>query len=168
MEAKTTLLALLGRHHWTEIAQFGNFWLVLPAAALVALVMVAGARRREALTWSAAILLCTVVTLALKSVFGDFTLTLFGHPFRARNFPSGHVALATVFYGGLAWLAWSSGTLLSRAIALALTALVASVALAVIVIGWHHTLDIVVGAGLGLGAILAARRLLRRPSASAG
>ena len=109
--------------------------------------------------------MCFLLTFGLKAVFGSFRLTLFGHVFNASSFPSGHVAHATAFYGGLAMLvaaAWRGRT--GRLVAAALALLVALIAAAVFVLWWHHTLDIVFGFLVGGASLWVMRSVgLARP-----
>ncbi|MFB6074950.1 MAG: phosphatase PAP2 family protein [Haloarculaceae archaeon] len=76
------------------------------------------------------------------------------------GFPSGHAVTATVGWGGLAW-AVRVGRRRTRA--LLAVALVALVSLSRLVLGVHYLVDVLAGAGVGLG-LLALGVRLGRPS----
>jgi membrane-associated phospholipid phosphatase len=158
-------LGVLPKEAWTFLANFGDLAVLGPAAFAVFVLLLVQRRRRDALAWIAGFGLCFVATLAMKAAFGSFRLTVLGHTFNAASFPSGHVALSTAFYGGLATMTWSATrSWIGRAVAAALVALVALIAVAVVALWWHHTLDVAVGFLVGAASVLLMRRYgLARP-----
>ena len=150
--------SLVPKAVWQFFADFGDLAMLGPATLAVFLVLLLQRRQRDAFAWIAGFGVCFVATLAMKAAFGSFRLTIFGHTFNAASFPSGHVALSTAFYGGLATLAWSAGRSGSgRVLAVALAAPIPTVALAVVALWWHHTLDVVVGFLVGGASVLLMR-----------
>jgi membrane-associated phospholipid phosphatase len=158
---KMGVLQLLGAHGWTTVTLLGNVFVLLPIGACIAALLIAVGRRGEAFAWSVALLSCAAATFALKQVFGDFELTVLDHTFRARGFPSGHVATATAFWGGLAFLVRGRlGALLALPPAM--------VATAVLVLAWHHTLDLLAAFSVGGAALWLEQKLLRRVTTPRG
>jgi membrane-associated phospholipid phosphatase len=153
------------RGFWNFVANFGDLGVLGPTALAVFVVLLVQRRRADALAWAAGFGLCFLLTLTLKATFGSFQVTLLDHTFNAKSFPSGHVSHGTAFYGGLAvlvtaaWRGWAG-----RLLAAALAALVVLIAFAVFVLGWHHSLDIVVGFLVGAGCVVLMQRCgLARP-----
>jgi membrane-associated phospholipid phosphatase len=157
-QIKIALAEGLGGRTWDALSLLGEADLLLPLAAFVAVVFWRRGRVREAQGWAASIVLCAATVALLKLGFGDFKWSLYGHVFNARSFPSGHVATATAFWGGLALLA------ARRRAALLLLLPIPLVALAVLVLWWHHTLDVVAGFAVGAASLLPL--LLRAPRRS--
>ena len=145
-EVKKALHRLLGSEAWHVVALLGEANLLLPAAALIALLLWCRNARRGGLFFLAGIVLCAAVVVAMKSSIGDFRWTVLGHTFNSKGFPSGHVAMATVFWGGLALI-------VPRGFAPLLLAPVPLAAVAVLVMGWHHTLDLVAGFVVGAACL---------------
>jgi membrane-associated phospholipid phosphatase len=158
-------LSFVPKEAWQFLANFGDLAVLGPAALAVFVLLLVQRQRPDALAWIAGFGICFVATLAMKAAFGSFRVTLLGHVFNAASFPSGHVALSTAFYGGLATLTWSATrSWIGRAVAAGLAALVPLVALAVVALSWHHTLDVAVGFLVGLVSVLLMHRYgLARP-----
>jgi membrane-associated phospholipid phosphatase len=158
-EVKIALLeGLGGRPSWFALSFFGEADLLLPVAALIAIWLWRRGRVRDAQAWGTSVVLCTITVGLMKLGLGDFKWTVYGHVFNASGFPSGHVATATVFWGGLMLL------LAGRRFSAFLLLPIPLVALTVLVLGWHHTLDIV--AGFAIGAVSLLPLLLKAPRRS--
>jgi membrane-associated phospholipid phosphatase len=159
LELKLALLRMLGKDTWELLALTGEALILLPTAAIIAGRLWLRGGRAEALSWGTSLLLCTATVGLLKLSIGDFKWTLFGYTFRAKGFPSGHAAMATAFWAGLALMARNRlvGAMLLLPIPLA--------SLSVLVLWWHHTLDIVAGFAIGTAALvpLALRAPRRSP-----
>jgi membrane-associated phospholipid phosphatase len=157
-DLKFALHSALGADGWFALSLFGEANILLPLAAVIALLLWRSGRGNDARAWALAVFGCALTVGALKLAFGDFRWTVYGHTFNARGFPSGHVAMATVFWGGLAFLIarrWSPLVLFP----------IPLVALTVIVLWWHHTIDVVAGGAIGAAAVLGLV-LLRAPRRS--
>jgi undecaprenyl-diphosphatase len=78
------------------------------------------------------------------------------------SFPSGHVAAAVAFYGGLyVVVCWHTANRAVRAVFLVIAVATPTVvALSRMARGMHHPVDVIAGALLGLAAIVVARRAL--------
>ncbi|MBX6366403.1 MAG: phosphatase PAP2 family protein [Rhodospirillales bacterium] len=162
LELKLALFRMLGKDAWEMLAVTGEALVLLPAAAIIAGRLWLRGSRAEALSWGTSLLLCIATVGLMKLSIGDFKWTLYGHTFNAKGFPSGHAAMATVFWAGLALIARDRlvGAMLLVPIPLA--------SLSVLVLWWHHTLDIVAGLAIGAAALLPlALRVPRRSPRSA-
>jgi membrane-associated phospholipid phosphatase len=136
------------------VANLGDIALIAPCALAVLVLLLLQRRPIEAFGWGLGLLLCVVVTFTLKMTLGSFRVTLLGHTFGAASFPSGHAALSTTFYGGIALLVWSSTrNWVGIAAAAALGVLVLLIGLSVYDRRWHYQLDIACGFLLGLACI---------------
>lgn len=160
LELKLALFRMLGKDAWELLALTGEALILLPAAAIIAGRLWLRGGRVEALSWGTSLLLCTATVGLMKLSIGDFKWTLYGLTLHARGFPSGHAAMATVFWAGLALMARDRfvGAILLLPIPIA--------SLSVLVLWWHHMLDIVAGSAIGAAALLplalrAPRRLPR-------
>jgi membrane-associated phospholipid phosphatase len=144
-----TLRQSLGTRSWNAIIDFGDLGMILPAFAAVLVGLALQSRTRAVLAWALAFLVCAAATALLKNVFGGF--------------PSGHTSMSTVFYGGMALLAWRS-SMIGRLTAAGLLALIGLVAAAVLVLRWHPPIDVVAGFALGSAlAWLALRKISLSP-----
>jgi membrane-associated phospholipid phosphatase len=162
LQLKLALFHMLGKDAWEMLALFGEALILLPTAALVAARLWLRDAKAEARAWATSILLCAATVGLMKLAIGDFKWTLYGHTFNARGFPSGHAAMATVFWAGLALMARD------RRIGAMLLLPIPIASLAVLVLWWHHTLDIVAGSAIGAAALLPlALRAPRRSPRSA-
>ena len=149
-----------GETPWFVLSFLGEAGILLPVAALVAWWLWRTGRVREAQAWGMSVAVCAITVGLMKLGLDDFRWTVYGHVFNASGFPSGHVATATVFWGGLALM-----TAERRRAALLLLP-IPIVALTVLVLWWHHTLDIVAGFAIGAASLLPL--LLRAPRRSPG
>lgn len=137
------------------ITDFADQAVILPAAALIAVLLAFGGWRRGALAWTTAIVGTFALMLALKLGFGAC-----GHLIGNGDIesPSGHTAAAGVFYGGI--FAYLAERLFGRT-ALSLVAVLAVVALvgvSRVVLGAHTIAEAVVGALVGsLAALMMVR-----------
>ncbi len=85
------------------------------------------------------------------------------------SWPSGHTAATVVVFGGMAWLVTvATPAWLARVAAWTVAVLVtAGVAWSRVYRGEHHPTDVLAGIVLGIGALVAAVRALRNPTAAA-
>jgi hypothetical protein len=142
-------MLLLDRPAWNFLADFGEIVALLPAVALGVLVLLLLGRAREALAWAACVAGTVALTVLGKAAFGGF--------------PSGHASLGTIVYGGVAVVAWSTGTRLGEGVAAAATALLATVIVAIHELRWHAAADIVGGLALGGLLLVVLARSIRSP-----
>ena len=149
-----------GGPSWFALSFFGEATLLLPLAAIIGFWLWRRGRVRAAQAWGTSLVLCALTVGLMKLGLDDFKWTVYGHVFKASGFPSGHVATATVFWGGLALLAGGRRTSALLLLPIPL------VALTVLVLRWHHTLDIV--AGFAIGAVSLLPLLLKAPRRSPG
>ena len=152
---KLTLLNALGKESWDALALLGEALVLVPVAAFIGFHLWQRGMRSETQAWGTGIALCIMTVGLLKLGIPDFKWTLYGHTFHASGFPSGHAAMATVFWGGLALIArdWRLAPLLLLPIPIVLVT--------VLVLWWHHTLDVV--AGVAIGVTVLSPMLLRAP-----
>ena len=119
------------------IADFGETLALFPAiAAVCGLLLVTGARR-IALVWCVGLTVAIAATVLLKAAPGPI---------------SGHTAISTAFYGGLAALLWQTNPRPSwglRSASLLLLCLVALMAWSVCALGWHSPEDAISGFVVG-------------------
>lgn len=143
------------------LTNFADLAVVLPLAAVLALVLSVAGWTRGALAW----LLAVGVTLALAAcaklasfAFGPSDLL------EGLRSASGHTAAGTILYGGL--LVLVLGRSVAITIALPLAALVAGLfGASRLALGVHSIADVLVGGGIGIiGVLLLARTAGPRPA----
>jgi PAP2 superfamily len=122
-------------------------------------------RRQAASAWGLTIALCATLTIASK-----FALYIVGWshvPALRLQSPSGHVAVATAFYGGCAMLLATGRPGPFRfAVWLVASLLVAMLAASRVMLGLHSVPEIVIGLSIGIACLLVlAKRLARQPAA---
>ena len=137
---------------WNLVTNFGDSAVGLPLALVVLIALLASGWSRGAAGWFLSVAACALVMLALKLAFN---LALEGcapvADGAARFSPSGHAALSTVIYGGLAVLGSRHLSELARfVIAIATSAWVSAIAASRIELRAHSPLE--VAAGLVVGA----------------
>lgn len=133
------------------VTDFADQAVILPAAALIAVLLASGGWRRGALAWSIAIVGTFSLMLVLKLGFGACGYLIGNGDIES---PSGHTAAAGVFYGGIfAYLTeWLFGrTLFSL---LAILVVVVLVGVSRVVLGAHTVAEALVGALVGSIAAL--------------
>jgi undecaprenyl-diphosphatase len=158
-------LSVAGKPFWLFVADCGDIAVILPAYLAVAAVLALHRRHREAIVWGLGLLACAAIAGLLKVEIGAFELTLFGHTFHAASFPSGHSSLSLAFYGGLAVLVgYRAPARLGRIAAALLLVFVALIAVAVWMLWWHPSMDIVCGLALGALCIAPLAAMPRRRS----
>jgi membrane-associated phospholipid phosphatase len=129
---------MLGTAGWNRVIDLGDMGLILPAFVAALLVLAIAGRFRDAACWAAAFAGCGFATALMKGFYAGF--------------PSGHMSMSAVFYGGLALMSWRVSHL-TRAVAVGLALVIAFVGVAVLVLRWHPLADVI--AGLALGSVLA-------------
>jgi membrane-associated phospholipid phosphatase len=137
---------------WNLVTNFGDSAVGLPIALLVLIALLASGWSRGAAGWFMAVAACGLVMLTFKLAFN---LALEGcGPVTAgapHFSPSGHAALSTVIYGGLAILVSRHLPELAQfLIAIAASAWVCAIAASRIELHAHGPLE--VAAGLAVGA----------------
>jgi membrane-associated phospholipid phosphatase len=130
------------------VTDFADQAVVLPVVAAIGIALLAQGWRRGAAAWVVAVAATFAVMLLLKLVFIACPVSVGISGLRT---PSGHVAAATVVAGGLAAL------LLRRPRPALSVAVMAAMVIGIsrLALGAHSTLEVAVGAGVGLaGALL--------------
>lgn len=135
---------------WRLFTSFGDQAVLLPVAAMTAVLLVASGERRAALWW------CLAVGIALGSIlFAKLLCIPCANHLTALHIrsPSGHVAATAAVYGGLVALLWRYRPLPITSLAVALVCcLVVAMAASRVVLGAHTVPETIVGAVLGLTA----------------
>lgn len=136
------------------LTDFADLAVLLPAAALIAVLLAVTGWRRGALVWSAAFVATLGLVLVLKLGFGAC-----GHliPGDVAS-PSGHTAAAGVFYGSI--LAFGTQRAFGRN-TLTVTSVLVVVALigaSRLLLGAHTLAEVVLGGAVGFTAALAMLR----------
>ena len=148
--APAMVTPILDRAGWTAIADLGDLGVLLPLAGALALLLLVLRGFRASLAWAASVAFCIGAVAGGKALFGAF--------------PSGHTAMSTVVYGGVAWLAWSTERPAGRLMSLLLITLVALIGTSVVVLGRHGPQDVLGGLVLGASLVgLLARHLIATP-----
>ena len=135
-------------------------WTVIGMAFGASSMLWAAGRRSHACVLPLGLALELTVFLSVSTLVGRERpdVTPLGSVPSTSSFPSGHVAAAVVLYGGLALIAASlrQSRAVSRVGAVLAAVAVAFVASARVYEGVHHPSDVIGGAVLGAGALLAA------------
>ena len=135
-------------------------WTVIGMAFGASSMLWAAGRRSHACLLPVGLALELTVFLSVSTIVGRERpdVTPLGSVPSTSSFPSGHVAAAVVLYGGLALIAASltQSRAVSRVGAVLAAVAVAFVASARVYEGVHHPSDVIGGAVLGAGALLAA------------
>ena len=98
--------AALSPHILNFLADLGGTAVLGPAIVAACATLLACGRRRDAVAWALAFSACTAATVILKTLVGEFAISILGCRIQAGAFPSGHAGIGVVFYGGLAMLLW--------------------------------------------------------------
>lgn len=140
---------------WNSITDFGDSAVGLPLAVLVLLALAASGWKRGAAAWGLAVVCCGATMLALKLAFKVATGPCMAVAAPAAAFsPSGHAALSTVVYGGVAML--GGRPLAPRArglLALAGACWIALIAFSRIALQAHSPGEVIAGVVVGLAAV---------------
>ena len=146
---------MLTQSVWNLITNFGDSAVGLPLASLVLVVLLMSGWSRAAAGWFLAVGACALVTLAIKLAFKVMVDGCGPIVASAPGFsPSGHAALSTVIYGGLAVLGSRHLPELARLLlAMAASAWVGAIAGSRIELHAHSPLEVAVGLAVGAGAI---------------
>ncbi|MGE5271142.1 MAG: phosphatase PAP2 family protein [Thiohalocapsa sp.] len=144
---------------WRYLTDFGDTAMTVPLAVLTTGVLAATRQQRLALAWGAVILACAGVTGALKLSF-----RVCGYPLGASMMSaSGHTAMSIAVYGGIAVVVGSTlGPAARAALSLGTAVFTLGIAVSRTIAGFHTPLEVVVGFGVGLAALLAAIVAVRR------
>lgn len=144
---------------WRYLTDFGNTAVTVPLAVLTTGFLVAARQQRLALAWGSVILACAAVMAALKLSF-----RVCGYPLGASMMSaSGHTAMSIAVYGGIAVVVGSTlGPAARAALFLGTAVFTLGIAVSRTIAGFHTPLEVVVGFGVGLAALLAAIIVVRR------
>jgi membrane-associated phospholipid phosphatase len=137
---------------WRFITDLGDTAVTLPLALLMLCFLSAARQPGLAIAWVAAILGCVSMIGGLKLV-----LDVCGDPLVGTGLtsPSGHVAMSTVVYGGIAAAISASLAPPVRAALIAnTTALIILMPLSRIVLRVHTPVEVVVGLAVGLASLV--------------
>ncbi|OIQ69227.1 PAP2 superfamily protein [mine drainage metagenome] len=147
-------------HAWTFLTNFGDSAVTLPLAVAVLALFALSGSLSLLRGWLLVVALCGFSVALLKIGFSDCAAAgPLGRPFS----PSGHTAMSTLVYGGLALLA-SAG----RPPGVRLVALIPALALALaigvsrVVVHAHSPSEVVAGFAIGGGALLLLHRATAR------
>ncbi|HEX4598926.1 MAG TPA: phosphatase PAP2 family protein, partial [Burkholderiaceae bacterium] len=152
---------------WISITDLGDSAVGLTLAALVLVVLLAAGWVRGAVAWLIAVVGCGAVTGAVKVVFAAAAQGCGTGASASAGFsPSGHVALSTVVYGGLAVLGARQVPSPARIpLGAACAVLLALIATSRIAIQAHTPIEVATGLAVGLGAVAVMIYMLWRSSA---
>lgn len=151
------------------VADFADGAVLLPVAAVVALLMAVAGWWRGLLAWAVAFAGTSATVLLLKAGALALGEPVFVPGAAARAFsPSGHVAGASVVYGGLAVLLLR-GRVPNWVVALPPVAVAAVMAACRLGLGVHDGVEVVIGATVGLAGVATLAALAgQRPRVMAG
>jgi membrane-associated phospholipid phosphatase len=148
---------------WQAISRLGEAQILIPAAALMVLVLTARPQsRRLALHWLALIAVATVITTASKLAFLGW-----GIGFAPCDFTgiSGHAMFAAAIYPVLAFVVLPTRTWGTARVAIAMGGMLALlVGLSRLMVGAHSNSEVLTGLLLGGTASVLAIRLASLPS----
>ena len=139
-------------HPWTFLTNYGDSAVTLPLAAAACFLFAASGSLRLLRGWLLAVGACGLGVALLKIGLSDCAaLGPLGRPFS----PSGHSAMSTVVYGGLALLGSAGRPAGVRVAALAAALVLAlAIALSRIVVHAHTPAEVAVGLAVGVGGLL--------------
>lgn len=152
---------------WISITDLGDSAVGLALAALVLVALLATGWLRGAVAWVAAIAGCGAAMVVFKVASGVASLGCGPAMSTAPAFsPSGHAALSTAVYGGLAVLSGRQMPTAARLfLGAASAALIAMIATSRVAIQAHTPVEVLCGLGVGLGAVALLVHLLRHRTA---
>ena len=144
---------------WNFLTEYGDSAVTLPLAGATLVVLALGEARRMLHGWLLAVAACGLTVALLKVGFSDCADGgLLGRPFS----PSGHTAMSTLVYGGLAWLVSGGRGRAVRALSTgAALALALAIGVSRVVVHAHTPGEVVAGLGLGLLGLLLLQRVAR-------
>jgi membrane-associated phospholipid phosphatase len=151
-------------HRSSGLSSLSAFWsrsadapTIVGVGVIVAIVLVL-LRQRQLVPWLAVILAVELATFLTVSYAVDRerpTVEHLGSVPSTGSFPSGHIAATIVLYGFVALVLRRAGAGRARQVLAMVWTVVAAVA-----VGWarmyrgmHHPLDVLAGAGMGLGLL---------------
>jgi len=149
---------------WLSITDFGDSAVGLTLAALVLVALLVSGWSRGAVAWLLAVAGCGTAMAVCKVAFrlASTTCAPVAHAVPAFS-PSGHAALSTVVYGGLAVLGGRQLPMPARYLLGVCAGLwIALIASSRIAVQAHTPVEVVTGLAVGLGAIMLMIHLLRR------
>lgn len=133
------------------VTDFGDTAVTVPLALMILLVLAAMRRPGLALRWAVAVVLCAGVIGGLKIVLAGCSNRI---ALPGLVSPSGHCAMSTIVYGGLALLLGSSLPGWQRRLVYAAAALlVAAVAVSRLILRVHTPEEVAVGLAVGIAAL---------------
>jgi len=125
------------------LTNFGDLAVTLPIAAVVLLWLLRSrASRPLAAVWMLAVVFCGGATAVLKVYFSACSTSLI-------NSPSGHVAMSTLVYGGLALIAAIRWRRAAVPAVLAGVGIVGAIAATRVLLGAHDLSEVMVGLVIG-------------------
>jgi membrane-associated phospholipid phosphatase len=131
------------------LTDFGDLAVLIPLSALILLWLLAMRSTNAAVWWLAAVILCAGGTALLKIYFGACPAG------RELTNPSGHTSFSTLVFGTLAFVvAAERGEGWQRIAVIGITALfVIAIAASRLVLAVHSSVEVVLGAIIGLVAL---------------
>jgi len=149
---------------WLSITDLGDSAVGITLAALVLLALLACGWRRAAAAWVFAICGCGAAIAALKLAWRVASPVCDASGAGAFAFsPSGHAALSTAVYGGLAVLSAHRASPFARVILAAGSALlIGLIATSRVAVQAHSPIEVFVGFGVGASAVIWLLLSLRR------
>ncbi len=152
---------------WNSITDFGDSAVGLPLAALVLLALLASGWLRGAGAWLVAVLGCGAAMALFKVAFKVASGSCESVMRPVVEFsPSGHAALSTVVYGGLAVLGARQLPPAARWLLGAATGLwVLLIACSRVEVQAHTPVEVLIGLAVGAGALCLMAFLIRRSPA---
>jgi membrane-associated phospholipid phosphatase len=149
---------------WQSITDLGDSAVTLSLAGFILAFLLADRRRADAGAWLVAVAACAAGVAFVKILFHSCAHDGW---LPWLNNPSGHTAMSTLVYGGLAVLLVHGGARWRRIVLPAAAALVVgAIAISRIALHAHDRAEVMAGLVVGLAAILLFRRLRRNHARS--
>ncbi len=144
---------------WLKVALLGDLRFIVPACLLVCAVLWCFAKRREMLTMAVSLVAALILIGALKYTLNPFHASILSIELHARDMPSGHAGMSTVFYGGIAMLLARPRWAWAKILAVLSIGVPALVSVSVWLLWWHTPFEIASGVLVGAVALVLGERL---------